>query len=291
MMVYPLAFGFLLLLILAVAISISASFYLTRRHYLQERRSPAEFDLAYEEVSFLASDGLNLYGWWIPAPGSHRAVVILHGHGGSMDMDVHRAAPFHAAGFHVLLFDFRAHGRSEGNLITFGYLERRDVLGAVSFLKERGVKRIGLLGLSLGGIVAMTATPICPDVLAAVSDGGPVRMLTSLTVWGMEHRFPRWFAGALAWLAICGASLRLGANLFHYEPVRWVGKITPRPIFFVHGEQDQYLPDFDDLYAAANEPKQAWRVPAAGHTTVSQLIPEEYSHRVIAFFERWLNQP
>jgi fermentation-respiration switch protein FrsA (DUF1100 family) len=67
-----------------------------------------------------------------------------------------------------------------------------------------------------------------------------------------------------------------------------VGKITPRPILFIHGEQDQYRPDFDDLYAAAFEPKEAWRVPEAGHTTVSQVFPEEYQRKILVFFEQYL---
>ena len=81
-------------------------------------------------------------------------------------------------------------------------------------------------------------------------------------------------------------SLRLGANLFHYEAVRWVGRISPRPILFVHAGQDQYLPDFDDLYAAARPPKEVWYVPEAGHTKVSEVLPEEFQRRVIAFFDQ-----
>ena len=65
-----------------------------------------------------------------------------------------------------------------------------------------------------------------------------------------------------------------------------MGKISPRPIFFIHGDHDQYLPDFDELYAAARQPKELWRLPDAGHTTASQLYPEEHARRVIEFFKR-----
>ncbi len=228
---------------------------MTRRFGLAEVRSPAEFGLAFEEVTFKATDGLTLHGWWIPNAGSDRAVVIMHGHGGSMDWDIHRAPALHAAGFNVLLFDFRAHGRSEGTTITFGYLERQDVLGAVEFLRGRGMRRIGLLGFSFGGIAAMLATPICPDIAAVVTDGGPARMRSAMAARGVEWGAPRWLSVPLAWLTVAMTSLRLRANLFHYEAVRWVGRISPRPILFIHAGQDQYLPDFDDLYAAARPPK------------------------------------
>jgi fermentation-respiration switch protein FrsA (DUF1100 family) len=92
----------------------------------------------------------------------------------------------------------------------------------------------------------------------------------------------------MAWLVFSITSIRLGANLFKYEPIRWVGKISPRPIFFIHGDLDQFCADFDELYAAAQEPKEVWRLPEAGHTTASQLYPEEHARRVIAFFTRYL---
>jgi len=67
-----------------------------------------------------------------------------------------------------------------------------------------------------------------------------------------------------------------------------VGRIAPRPILFIHGELDQYLPDFDDLVAAAGPTAEVWRVPNAGHTKVSEVLHDEYPRRVIAFFERHL---
>lgn len=273
---------------LVLIVGLGLSFYMTRRNPIIEIHSPAEYGLDFEEVAFEATDGLVLRGWWIPANASERAVVILHGHGGSMDYDIQRAPALHQAGFNVLLFDFRAHGRSQGNLATFGYLERRDVLGAVEFLKSRGIRRIGLLGFSYGGMISMLAAPICSEVNALIADGGPARMRTAITARGVELHLPHWLAALTAWLTVVMTSLRLGANLFRYEPVRWVGRIAPRPIFFIHGELDQYCPNFDDLYAAANEPKELWRLPGVGHTKASEAFPEEHRRRVIEFFERTL---
>jgi fermentation-respiration switch protein FrsA (DUF1100 family) len=110
-------------------------------------------------------------------------------------------------------------------------------------------------------------------------------MRTAITARAVELHLPRWLAGPLTWLAVATTSARLGANLFQYEPVRWVGKIAPRPIFFIHGELDQYVPDFDDLYTAANDPKEAWRLAGVGHTKVSEIYPDEFRRRVISFFD------
>lgn len=264
------------------------SFYFTRRGQLGETHSPDEYGLQFEPIEFKASDGLILRGVWIACEGSDKAVVILHGHGSSYDFDVYRAPALHAAGFNVLLFDFRAHGRSEGKRITFGYEEQRDMAGAVEFLHDRGMHHIGLLGFSYGGIVSMVFTPECPDVAAVISDGGPARIQTAIATRAVEMGLPFWLGKIVALLIISLTSLRLGANLFQYEPIRRVGKISPRPILFIHGDADQYLPDFDELYAAAGEPKELWRLPDAGHCTASQLYPQEHTRRVIEFFKRYL---
>lgn len=268
--------------------ALALSLRLTRRSYLAETHSPAEVGLDYEEISFPAVDGVRLHGWWVPCPGSQRVIIQLHGHAGSMDADIGYLPAWHAARFNVLLFDFRAHGRSQGRLSTFGYLERRDVQGAIRFLQqEMDLSDIALVGFSLGAMTAILAAPLCPQVKAVVADGSPARIRTALVVWGLEHNLPHWLAHTLAWSALCGASLRLGASLFAYEPWRWVDKIAPRPLLLIHGDRDQYCPDFDDLLNAAIV-AEVWRLPEVGHVQASQVYPAQYRRRVVDFLNRAL---
>lgn len=288
----------LFLVAFLLVVSLGLGRLLTRRAYLAEPRSPAEVGLDFEEVTFPAADGLSLGGWWIPAPGapgaplrsrrSQRVIIQMHGHGGSMDPDIQYLPAWHAAGFNVLLFDFRGHGRSQGNATTFGYLERRDVQGAIRYVKDmQGMQHIALLGFSLGGMVALTSAPICPEVEAVVEDGAPVRIWTSASVWAVEHKLPSWLGKILGWMAVFGASLRMGVNLFLYEPVRWAGKISPRPLMIIHGEMDQYLPDINDMLKVA-QPDELWWLEGVGHTQASVVYPQEYRQRIIAFLNHHL---
>jgi uncharacterized protein len=280
----------LLLIVLVFALAEGISYRLTSRGAPNERRSPAEYGLTFEEIRLPARDGLMLGGWWIPAEGSARTVVFLHGQGGSMDPDVQYAPAIHAAGFNVMMFDFRAHGRSQGDFVSVGYLERQDVLGALDWLAARGQTRVGLLGFSMGGAAAMLTAPIAPQVRAIVSDCGPARLTSAIAGRLGEMHAPRWAAKPVAWLAVLFTSWRLGANLFAYEPIRWVGKVAPRPVFFIQGGRDPYLApgEFEALVAAAGDPKEVWREESAWHREVDLTAPEEYRRRLAAFFERWL---
>ncbi len=280
-----------LLIILAALILVASlvlSFYNTRRSNLKEVHTPAEYGLQYESIEFKTRDHLTLRGVWIPRPGSDKAIIFLHGHASSHDLDIYRAPALHAAGYNVLFFDFRAHGRSDGKMQTFGYKERWDVLAAIEFLHSKGMQHIGLLGTSYGGMTAILTAAICHEVEAVISDGGAARLTTGSGAWALERGFPAWVGRSLIWLFFAMTSIRIGANLLHYEPIRWVGQVSPCPIFFIHGDHDLYCADFDDLYAAAKEPKELWRLPEAGHTDASKLYPEEYAGRTIDFFGRYL---
>ena len=69
-----------------------------------------------------------------------------------------------------------------------------------------------------------------------------------------------------------------------------IGRITPRPVFFIYGQHDQ--DNVRDLapgyYANAGEPKEIWEVPGASHTGGIDVHPREYEERVIAFFDHAL---
>ncbi len=264
------------------------SFYYTRHRKLGEIHSPSEYGLQFEAVEFNATDGVILRGVWIPDSGSDKAVIIMHGLDGSYDSNLFRVPPLHKTGFNVLLFDFRAHGRSEGKKMTLGYEERRDVNGAIEFLHKMGMKHIGLLGISYGGMVSILSAADNPAVEAVIVDGPAASWNVGVKAFGRERGVPTWLIGLLAWLFFNITSLRLRTNLYQYEPIHWVGKISPRPIFFIHGNNDGYLANFDELYAAAKPPKEFWRLTDAGHTTASQLYPEEYNRRVVDFFTRYL---
>lgn len=149
-------------------------------------RTPAEGGLAYETVTFEASDGVELHGWLVPAPaateGPAPAVVFVHGWLWNRMGNVAGRVPFadrdvdflpptqalHEAGFAVLLFDLANHGESGSRLpIGFGATECRDFVGAVRYLRARDdvdPERIGAVGTSMGGntvlIGALDAQPL-----------------------------------------------------------------------------------------------------------------------------------
>lgn len=253
---------------------------------------PAVYDLDAEEVRFPSRDGLLLGGYWIPARHRRGTVVLLPGQGGSLDPDLTYVPALNRRGYDVLLFDFRAHGRSQGDHVTWGCAEWLDVLGALDFLQSRGIDRVALWGFSMGAAVAIRTAPETEMVTAVVSDGCYADLRGAILGWatarGLPYPLTAWFGR----LVLVMVGWRLGCRLEETAPVRWVGRISPRPLLFIQGERDPYVPprDFERLWQAAREPKERWVVPGAGHREADKLYPAAYRQRVIRFLDRHLGE-
>ncbi len=124
-----------------------------------------------EAVSLTTEDEVPLEGYLLPASGD-RAILIVHGiYSHSWDgqtPDLARALV--DAGFHVLVVDLRGHGRSGGEYLGLGWLERFDVAAAIRYLLSQGFEpgKIGIHGTSYGASTAVLATATIPEVGAAV---------------------------------------------------------------------------------------------------------------------------
>jgi len=286
----------LLALAVAAALTGIAGWYISeqiiRRRKPDQTASPSDVGLEYEDVSFTSEDRIPLRGWLIPAGDVRRAVIFLHGHAGSMDPDVKYAPWFHERGIAVLMFDFRGHGRSGGQHVSMGYFEQRDLLAAEKFLLQRGYERIGVLGFSMGGAVAISGSPLSQRIVAVAADGSFAWLPSAIRAGIEERGVPGTLAAPMARLAVRIAGWRLGVNLEEAAPALWAGKVAPRALLLIHGEEDPYTSteEVRAMFAAADEPKDLWVVPGAGHRNVDEVEPEAYKEKVIGFFDRWLNE-
>lgn len=248
---------------------------------------PSSVGLAFENVSFNATDGVALSGWWIPetVPGHNGTVVFLHGYAESLNQSL-LVAPFLAAhAYDVLAFDFRAHGRSGGDYTTVGLVEVDDVRGAVDYLLSRGdvdASRIALLGFSMGAATAINAAPRVPEARAIVADSSFATLtnIASNSITAFTG-LPRWPYGPLA---VLFAGWMVGRDVGDNRPVEVIRSVE-RPVMIIQGLADTIAyPDDDGRALAAAAPRgELWLVPGATHVDAVTQFPAEYEARVLAF--------
>jgi pimeloyl-ACP methyl ester carboxylesterase len=303
-MVALLIFPILAVLLVLGAVVWRGSTELIKSPHPDELSSPAGYGLPFAPVMFPTGDGLTLHGWFIPAPGgepfsakdedwtgnSKRTIVLAHGRFGSKDPDLKYVPWLRDAGYNCFLFDFRGHGRSEGEYTSFGYHERKDLLAAVELLRGKGIDQVGVIGFSLGAVVAIGGAAQCERIRAVVADGAFVELKKALARGAEERHVPSWLIRLLGPSILWVAGKRVGGNLEDVEPLRWVGSIAPRALFLIHGEEDPYasVEDVRRLYERAGEPKELWIAGGAWHRRVDQVYPDAYWERVLGFFARYL---
>jgi hypothetical protein len=231
---------------------------------------PSDVSRAYEDVTFHASDGVKLTGWFVPHGSLDEAAgataLFFHGNAGNISHRLHTIDILHRIGFSVFIIDYRGFGKSAGKPSERGlYL---DAEAAWAYLTEsRGVpaERIVLIGRSLGGGVAIElASRKNPGALVVEST------FTSLVDVAREHF--RFFP--------VGLILRE-----KYESIRKIGSVKC-PVLILHGTDDELIPIAQGraLFEAANEPKRFIETPG-GHNEAGFTYNLDYVEQMRAYLK------
>ena len=285
--------GLALILVVVIAILGISGFLgysMTKVERVPIEEDPAFLGLKYEDISFLSRDDeLTLRGWYLPAQNSELVIIMVHGG------EQHRADPSMGMldiasglvehGYNVLMFDLRGHGESDGNRMSAGYYEKRDLLGAVDYMKGRGLEHIGVLGFSMGAATALMATPEGNDIDAVVADSSFADLKDMMEPeFSKRTKFPKFFLPTLLFVV----KIMYGVDFNAIKPIELVSEIAPRPILFIHGELDETVP-LEHAYrlhqASQNPQNQLWVVPEAGHVSSYVNYPEEYMNKITTFFD------
>lgn len=229
-----------------------------------------------EDVWITKPDGKRLHAWFVravdAAPGEVRP-AILHCHGNAGNVESHLAFSqfLTRRGFHVLIFDYRGYGRSD----QAGALSRdvlaADALAAYDALVARtdvDAKRVGVYGVSLGGVFALDVAKERASVAAACT-------VSAFSSWGGVAGDHVPFLGAL--LVPSGL-----------EPRDLVRGLGARPYLIVHGDADEIVPvrHAAVLEAAAKGAGVAVRVERIHGADHNGIMDRQESRDTVArFFE------
>ena len=259
------------------------------------------------------------------------AVIVLHGTGGSKEGMLSRLRALAVRGFVAVAIDGRYHGEratrdaSNGSAYQLAILQAFrtrtehpflydtawDVMRLVDYLETRDDvdrNRIGLTGISKGGIETYLAAAADPRIAAAV----PFIGVQSFR-WALDHG--AW--DSRAWTlreAIDAAAHEAGESAgaafmrkFYdrvapgvygdFDGPAMLPLIAPRPLLVINGDSDPRTPvaGVRQCMTAAQSAYEArgaadrlsfYLQPNAGH----EVTPEA-DRRMIEWFERWLKRP
>lgn len=180
---------------------------------------PAGPEGRFARVEIETPDGEKLQGWFAPPAAGQASLMLFHGNADAAYFQVPRGEALAAAGFGVLLVEYRGYGGSTGTPSEAGLIA--DGLASYDFLRSRTDGPIGLLAHSLGTAVAIPVAAARP-VFALMLEA-PMTSILDVARYRMG-----WVP--LKWLM---------KYPFHSDQV--IGQVTA-PILIVHGRRDRVIP-------------------------------------------------
>jgi pimeloyl-ACP methyl ester carboxylesterase len=235
-------------------------------------------------------------------PGDRPTILFLHGKGGSAAEWRPDALRALSLGYNVLLPELRAHAPSGGTFVTYGFLEKDDLVNAVEAARERfglDAERLGVHSCSAGSTVALEFSAGRPEVRALWLESpyaDPRAMARHYL--SVATGLPEWMLDLTTRLALRRALARIRreiglpsgrSGMERVDPVRSLERVRGC-VCLVYGERDQLVPPrfTERLEACLPEGSTVWRAPGAGHChhddEAEKVSPAEYERRWSEFF-------
>jgi len=254
--------------------------------------TPARHSVAYEDVSFNASDGLKLSGWFIPPTSKNAILICTHGLFRNRIEMLERIIPVARAGYGALLYDTRSHGNSDPGLISLGYHERRDVLGAMEYVNRRyqdsaDHPKIVLMGVSMGADSTLEAAAESNDYAAVILDSPFLNIRETVA----RHS---WLLLRLPGFPFDSLFLFWLERLAKFDPARMdaekaLARIQPVPLLIIASEGDNRMGTVA-ARGLRDEAKSRLKIlkiygKEVGHGAAARLYPAQYSALILQFLE------
>ncbi len=268
--------------------------YLFEHPHMEDWVDSLRQHTALLDTFIISEDGKKLHALYIKsAESSPNTALLVHGY---TDNSIRMLMIGHLynkeLGYNILLPDLRGHGKSEGEYIQMGWKDRLDVIRWIDVAKHMygDTTRMVIHGISMGAATTMmTSGENLPEnVKCFVEDCGYTSVWDEFSYklkseFGLPE-FPLLYTTSL----YCQS--KNGWNFKEASPLEQIKKCK-LPMFFIHGDQDTYVPTHMvyTLHEAKPNEKELWVVPGVGHANAYWDYTEEYVNRTRAFVSKYIH--
>lgn len=238
-----------------------------------------------EEISLRSDYGYDIYAFVIynKLPSDH-VVILSHGVTCRSELMFRYLKIFLDMGYNVLFMDHCCHGRSGGNVVSYGYFEKHDLEKTIHWAKEHFNGCVGLHGESMGAGISMQAAELI-DVDFLIEDcgyssfGAEIHHNLKTTPFTIDliHYLPS--------RVLIG--LRGGYDIEAVSPVSAMSK-TKMPTLVIHGKNDTYVPYKmgERIFNAIPHDKKHMYAPEAEHAYSVKHDTKEYKKQIRIFLQQ-----
>lgn len=234
-------------------------------------------------TSIKSKDGLKLSGNF-RTQDSHKWALVIHGYKSTNRNMMGYGKKYYDSGYNVLLPDDRASGKSEGNHIGMGWLDKDDMVKWIKWIVKKDPEaKIVVHGVSMGGATTMMLSGLNPKhVVCYIEDCGYT------SVWDIfsSELKKRFSLPSFPVMDVSNimAKIEAGYDFKEASSIEQVKKCK-KPMLFIHGTKDDFVPYsmVNKVYNAAKCDKELYSVKGATHANSIYLDPLGYWNHVFNF--------
>ena len=220
--------------------------------------------ILHEDLTIPSGDH-TLHAWLLPPGGAPRPPLVLltHGWGANYGVLIQLAEPLVAAGYEVLLFDIRGHGRNEE--VPFATIRhfRDDIMAVARYAEDRFPGRpLVLVGHSLGGAAGVLAAAEGAPLRGLGLLAAPADVMDVTAAYMASKGLP---GGLLVRVLRPFWWVRVGGTFRPLTPGRRISELQI-PVLVVHPGDDERVPMAHAERLAQGAGVELHVIPDAQHT-------------------------
>ena len=137
-------------------------------------------DNEFTEFTAKTEDGVQIYALHYQGAPEAGTVLLCHGHGVNLMRMDDMVKFLRRAGYSIIMFDFRAHGRSGGKYCSIGLHEWKDIKAVIAAAKEKGylteTSALAAYGRSMGAATLINGSENLPEIKAFILESSFERL-------------------------------------------------------------------------------------------------------------------
>lgn len=258
--------------------------------------SAEAYGLVADKVTLRTMDGIDIVAYDVYREDPKAVIVFISGiHNPSVTAFFGHARMLWEHGYASVLYEMRAHGESEGDVVALGFEEWKDTQAVVEYIQSQEKYAdvpIVVFGMSMGGAVAINSIGKIQDIDGVIA----LSAYSSFTDVFADQMINMGAGEILAWLerpfVTAYLMFKYGVVSLEMTPAKQIENLGGRPALIVHSTQDSQVPyaSFERLVARAPEHVETW-VRSGDHHMIAHDFTEprndpEYAERILSFLER-----
>lgn len=242
----------------------------------------------FRKIQIVSEEKLKLIGFY-KDNNSQKLAILVHGYGGNHLEVSYAAQIFDRKGYDLLAIDMRSHGQSEGENLTMGLNESKDLLLWINKMLEiKGNYKIVLYGLSMGAsTVCLTLGEKLPNnVVLAIEDCGYENAEREFSyVYSRRKIHAKWIFKIFTSFT----KKTIGFNLKEVDIFRAL-KNSKVPVMFIHGDSDNFVPTEMVYNLSSQIPENRRKIyiaKDATHAMSYAVDPKKYEKEINYFLNQF----